>query len=470
MAELDSHCQYFIAKVNSFPSLKQAIATSKWACANRHSSPQPVDILREAFKQGNVVIIFSVSNCHGWHGYAKMTSAPSVEDLSTSNTSDNKTIGSENNAGDSVPKRNLLDESGKQISTSQMYYYFNIKWLVHFLDFGEQCLLSNQTEELYCSEPLTGNNIQVNKCRNWQKLSCDTGKRLCEMMNCFHKELCLKREQKHLFKVQPQPFLKETADCMTVVETWKKIVHQVENDLGKVILACPFGSQRYNVDTINSDTDMFIIYQGKTKDLLGFNPPKQTVKNLELESCDYTIHEVYRYSELLLSGDARCVETLFLHPSTIVHTSTEFEMLKENKHVFLNRDCLEKYLRDAQGSKGTKYFNKWCMENSDKDLLSPKMCKMIYIIVRLLQNARHLVNDEFVVYRDFDSLDRECLMKIRDGNIPVKYAADLIKELEADITSKKDNVKDNKTEVKSVLENWMLQLRYKDFSESDFET
>lgn len=36
--------------------------------------------------------------------------------------------------------------------------------------------------------------------------------------------------------------------------------------------------KRYNLCTPESDTDMFIVYQAKTKDVLGFNPPKQTIK------------------------------------------------------------------------------------------------------------------------------------------------------------------------------------------------
>ena len=40
----------------------------------------------------------------------------------------------------------------------------------------------------------------------------------------------------------------------------------------------PFYLHRYNLCTPESDTDMFIVYQAKTKDILGFNPPKQTIK------------------------------------------------------------------------------------------------------------------------------------------------------------------------------------------------
>ena len=35
---------------------------------------------------------------------------------------------------------------------------------------------------------------------------------------------------------------------------------------------------RYNVQQPDSDIDAFIVYQAHTKDLLGFNPPKMTIK------------------------------------------------------------------------------------------------------------------------------------------------------------------------------------------------
>ena len=33
-------------------------------------------VLEQAFRKGDVIFIFSVNNCHGWHGYAAMTSPP----------------------------------------------------------------------------------------------------------------------------------------------------------------------------------------------------------------------------------------------------------------------------------------------------------------------------------------------------------------------------------------------------------
>lgn len=63
-------------------------------------------------------------------------------------------------------------------------------------------------------------------------------------------------------------------------------------------------------------------------------------------------------------------------------------LIKLSNVFVLCRESLNKYLRDAQGSKGTKQLHKWCSEHPDSTILSKKMCKLVYVIVRLLQNAR----------------------------------------------------------------------------------
>ena len=55
------------------------------------------------------------------------------------------------------------------------------------------------------------------------------------------------------------------------------------------------------------------------------------------------------------------------------------------------RETLNKYLRDAQGTRGTKQLKRWCDENPSVTVLPLKMCKLLYVIVRLLQNARFVL-------------------------------------------------------------------------------
>ena len=36
-------------------------------------------IVADSFSKGRVILIFSVNNCHGYHGYASLTSAPNPQ-------------------------------------------------------------------------------------------------------------------------------------------------------------------------------------------------------------------------------------------------------------------------------------------------------------------------------------------------------------------------------------------------------
>ncbi|XP_062596432.1 uncharacterized protein LOC134257867 [Saccostrea cucullata] len=444
--------RYFIVKCANFASLKTCITSERWACRDRVSPPHPRQILSEALKNGKVIFIFSVNNCHGWHGYAEMLTPPN-------NQNDEKTAQEIKN-GDTQESKEFSEqtETSENLINSH-WHYFKVKWKTHFTDhFGEQCLSSKLTEDIFVD------NAPLNQSRNWQEIPREVGSKLCFLIDSFYGELKEKREEKLQREREriPPPFY--NSEDVSSEETWRTIVDKVETDLGKVILACPFGSQRYNLSTPESDTDMFIVYQAKTRDVLGFHPPKQTIKNRENQQCDYTIHEVFRFSELLLNGDARCVETLFLQDDSMVRTSTEWQELKEGRRHFLNRETLNKYLRDAQGSKGTTQLRKWCNEHPDVTVLPPKMCKLVYVIVRLLQNARDIVlGDDLHIYRGDGTPDRGTLMTIRQGEFPVDKAWEIIQKLESTILDKKDSVSERTKDCVDFTESWLLGLRHKDF-------
>ena len=70
---------------------------------------------------------------------------------------------------------------------------------------------------------------------------------MCFMMDQWHSCLCERRTLQELKVIDklPKPFFKEEEEARTACEeTWNKIVEQIEAELGPVILACPFGSQR----------------------------------------------------------------------------------------------------------------------------------------------------------------------------------------------------------------------------------
>ena len=49
---------------------------------------------------------------------------------------------------------------------------------------------------------------------------------------------------------------------------------------------------------------------------------------------------------------------------------------------------LDKYLRDALGNKGLMLFEKWIKDKPNDEHMTDRECKLAYIIIRLLQNAK----------------------------------------------------------------------------------
>ena len=73
---MESSGTYYIAKCANMTSLRTAQQSLVWACLDRSMDPQPRHMLCDSYKQGIVTLVFSVNDCHGWHGIAQLTSQP----------------------------------------------------------------------------------------------------------------------------------------------------------------------------------------------------------------------------------------------------------------------------------------------------------------------------------------------------------------------------------------------------------
>lgn len=278
---------YFIAKCANISSLQTCITNKQWACKDRLTSlEQPREILTAAFEDsGKVIIIFSVNNCHGWHGYLEMVTKPSLKspengtgDISNKNCDAFKQSYScnefEPEPNKHLPKEECLidnlesdskfgDTNGKVQDSVQTlpkeesclgkqnkendevpWYYFKVKWITEFYSqFGEQCLPFQKTVNIFCKD-----NTPLNKARNWNELDGISGQRVIDMIDEQYKKLESKRQEKIKFQESklPPPFIqKESVHSVTnFIDNWSLLLKRVECELGTVILACPFGSQR----------------------------------------------------------------------------------------------------------------------------------------------------------------------------------------------------------------------------------
>ncbi|CAG2231531.1 unnamed protein product [Mytilus edulis] len=409
--DVKDNTRYFIAKCANIKSLQTCINNSRWACRDRvNSLSQPREILSSAFQTSNVIIIFSVNNCHGWHGYVEMHSEPKMD----ANSNKEFDVDSEKSDNVAAGKEMPNSDNSKKDDDLSPWFYFNLKWITEYSSqFGEQCLPFQKTANFYCIDKTL-----LNKARNWHEIDEETGQELCKQMDEHYKKLKIKQEEKiklHESRLPP-PFMRPASNTENFMENWSQLVKKVENELGTVLLACPFGSQRYNLDTKKSDMDMFVIYQADTKSLLGFDKqPPQTVKSSEREALDYTVHEVYRYGQLLLAGDHRCVETLFLQESSYVAFSDTFKQLLLKRHLFLNRNVVDK--------------------------------------------------EDLQVFRLNDSPERNLLMSLKSmENIPpIQFVLDEINRLKNYIDENKDDVPEASEELKLFMNDWILTLRKKTF-------
>lgn len=278
-------CRYFIAKCANIGSLQTCIKNKQWACKDRVTSPeQPRVILSSAFDDSvKVIIIFSVNNCHGWHGYTEMETKPCLRsegstekicgecstctlgscEFMSHDCDNNRTckctcnqqcVALETNSnGDSKSELSFItshenagqrNHSKDNIHGDDPWYYFNVKWITEFHSkFGEKCLPFQKTVDLCCIDK-----TPLNKARNWNELDEASGQTICQLINEHYKKLESKHQEK--IKMQesklPPPFVKNEAvhDVSNFVDNWDLLLKRVESELGTVILACPFGSQR----------------------------------------------------------------------------------------------------------------------------------------------------------------------------------------------------------------------------------
>ena len=219
---------YLIAKCANMDSLKRSAKNSIWACCDRKYPPHPRETITNALTSSEAILLFSVNNCHGWHGYARVVNAPG----SVSAEEFNASLGTEN-------AKNIIHKE-KDDEKEPAWQRFKIEWLQLFLsDHGEQCLPFTETDDLLCSD-----GQPVNKARNFQEVNSHVGGIMCQKIDAHFKELTVKKlkkleEQKEKL---PPPFFQPGLEKDPQV-VWEKLVHKVSG-MGKVLLACAFGSQR----------------------------------------------------------------------------------------------------------------------------------------------------------------------------------------------------------------------------------
>ena len=241
---------YFIMKCADVASLQQCIQSNEWACRRRNKQPHPYDMLASAHDQGSVVLIFSVNSQHGWHGFCqscfkiKPDTCPSGMNVHTQPVANTSVVSDiECQRESSTISSGCPNDLVEQDNT---WHHFPVQWLVHYQKFNTySCLDFKYTDHLKLSD-----GSPINKARNWQELPCDAGEELCNLMKDHYAHLTvLEQKQQALKNKKPESFFKGEQDISVLKEneTWQAVIAKITKELGKVHLACPFGSQRYQL-------------------------------------------------------------------------------------------------------------------------------------------------------------------------------------------------------------------------------
>lgn len=136
-----------------------------------------------------------------------------------------------------------------------------------------------------------------------------------------------------------------------------------------IIFRALVGSQAYGTSTPTSDKDYKGVYVQPRRDLLTFK-----YKPMHEYHKDETHYEVRRFVELLTHSNPTMLEMLYSPKDCIQKMHSAFDVLLENKQIFLTKRCKETFagyaITQIKKAKGTDKMMNWEKERMErKDVL-----------------------------------------------------------------------------------------------------
>ena len=225
---------YFVAKCVDFQALNTSHITCEWASRRYETTTSPHKILQDCYSNGKVYLIFSVNESKGWQGVALMATAPAE----------------------------LPDEDG--------WHRFKLQWELTFPDNHRNGLPFSETTDMCIRKG--DETVLLNKCRNYTQIPSPVAVQLIDKMKACHQSTLLRSKP-----LKPALLSLKESEKSQFKLLWEKL-NQVVKTKGRILMTCPFGSQRYNLANENSDMDMFVIYMASTKSHLTLTAPPMTIK------------------------------------------------------------------------------------------------------------------------------------------------------------------------------------------------
>ena len=164
--------------------------------------------------------------------------------------------------------------------------------------------------------------------------------------------------------------------------------------------------------------------------------------------------QVSRFVQMVLDGDPRMVESLFLAPepggSVLYHGAVWKELATQGPQL-LSHQVVQKYLGDATGKSG--------LDGVRKGKKPQKHRKMLYVAIRTLQNAMQACSGTLNVVRTPGTPNFEQVMSIRRGEGDVSGLCRQGDKLALRVRKAKDVCHLPKTAHPSALMAWLATVR-----------
>lgn len=220
---------------------------------------------------------------------------------------------------------------------------------------------------------------------------------------------------------------------------------------GELLFSKIAGSHSHNTNVPESDIDAIGIYRAAIDDVLGLDPPPDTITN---STNDFTVHEVGKFCRLLLKGNPGIFEMLYT--DKMAYLTTAWVVLIEMRDKFMTRRVVKQYLGylNAQllkPEKGTRLHT----TGGDYNL------KWAYHMLRLGGEATKLVRGEPPNVW-CEGHERDVLMKVRAGKWSKAQVIAAAKRMIDYVESQKPWPLPEEGD-RELLQNWLLGVRHGEF-------
>ena len=174
----------------------------------------------------------------------------------------------------------------------------------HIFDVSWDCFLPQSKGLTKGCRDWTESVEAAHKCHNADQLDDAVGLALCQRIDArdaYLRDQAMGEAERHKLSGFLAP-----RDGEEEIAFQQRLLREVKQRLGPVVVACLMGSRRYNLHFPDSDRDLLVVYAAPAE------REAVTIKNPAGVEPDYTIMDAATFADMLSRGIPFCVESLYL--------------------------------------------------------------------------------------------------------------------------------------------------------------